>query len=281
MHRITFHFGLDSQGWSETLFRSTPFGPSDSIFLEAYINRRLELLANDTTLQSVRMSNVDTKRDVVIYPLPIGGRRGAWALAKAGGTLEDLTETFSEDTFTALLVRLTDGQNNYRSFAMLGFPDHIFSGNRVVQSEQALLTSRLNNWIAAMTQASLGGKFQSGATVSGRISVYAPKEPANQLVSLGLRGGIPAIGSLVTLGGMGPFKKLNRTWRVAGTAPGDADADGYIYLKGTQDLNVFGDVPSGNYKASTYNVNVLNSYSISRLTSRKTGISFATVRGRR
>lgn len=281
MYRITLFFTNSVQGWSETLFRTNGFSNADRIFLEAYINRRLELLANNCSLISVRQSNVDTKRDITIFDLPIGGRRGAWAYGGNATSEDPGTETFTEDTFTALLLRLSDGNQNYRSFAMLGFPDHIFSANIILPNERALVTQRLNNWIGSMTAASLGGKFQSGVTASGKISVFAPKEPENQLVCLGLKGPIPAVGTLVTLGSVMGFPKLNRTWRVASTAAADANADGYIYLAGSAHLNTFGPVQGGTYKQSTFGVNVLNQYTISRLTTRKCGIPFDTVPGRR
>jgi len=164
---------------------------------------------------------------------------------------------------------------------MLWFPDHIFSANIVLPGELPLVRSRLNTWINTMTAASMGGKFQNAPGANGRIAVFAAKEATNQLVCLGLKGAIPAVGSLVTLGSVKPFNKLNRTWRVAGTTGGDDDADGYIYLANTQDLNAFGPVQGGTYKQPVFGVNVLNQYTISRLTSRKCGIPFDTVRGRR
>lgn len=282
MFRITFFFSDGKQGWSETLFRSVPFGPLDRIFLEAYINRRLELMATDCRMIAVRQSNLDSKRDITVFEMPVGGRGGTWAYNRttSGGSTQTV-ETVPEDSFTALLLRLTDGQQNYRTFAMLGFPDHVFEAGTIPTNEEALVRLRLNNWIAALTQASMGGKFQNGATAQGRISVFFPKTPQNRLVCLGLRGQIPAAGSLIQLNGVKPFRKLNRAWRVASTTPGDDDADGYIYLANSEGFDVFGAVSGGTYKSATFTVNVLNSYSISRLTSRKCGIPFGTVRGRR
>lgn len=281
MYRITFFFKNFEQGWSETLFRSTPFGSSDTIFLQAYINRRLELLATTCVLTSVRMSNVDTKRDITLFDLPSGGRGGTWAYAIPSADGGGLAKTFTEDQFTALLLRLSDGQQNYRSFPMLGFPDHLFEAGVIVSSEEPLVRSRLNNWIAALTQASLGAKFQGLPAVAGKIVKFHSKEPDNQLVCLGLKGPIPAVGSLVMLGGVKPFRKLNRIFRIAAVAPPEVGDDGSIYLSGTDNLNTYGPVQGGTYKVPTYGVNVLNTYTISRLTSRKTGVPFGTVRGRR
>jgi len=281
VYRTTFFFKNAQQGWSETLYRNNPFGPSDTIFLQSYINSRLQLLATTCSLIGVRTSNLDSKRDISILDLPTIGRGGVWAYGGNATSEVPGLPTETEDTFTALLLRLSDGQQNYRSFPLLGLPDHIIQYNAVVPGEEALLKNRLNNWIGSMTAASLGGKFQLGTTVSGRISVFSPKVPDNQLVCLGLRGGIPPAGSLVTLNGVKPWRLLNRTWRVSSTTPGDDEADGYIYLSNSDKLNTFGPVQGGTYKSSTYQVNVLNSYTISRVTSRKTGVPFNTVRGRR
>jgi len=281
MFRTTFYFAMDSQGWSETLYRNAAFSAGDRILLDNYINARLMLLASSTTMISVRTSNMDTKRDISIVDIGVGGRQGSWAYGGSGTAQDPGTATVSEDTFTALLLRLSDGQQNYRSFPMLGFPDHVLVGNTIVPGERALVNNRLNAWIGAITQASFGGRFQSGTTVTGRVNMFSPKEADNQLVCLGLKGGVPAVGTIVTLNGVKPFRALNRQWRVAATAAGDAINDGYIYLAGSEGLNAFGPVQGGTYKSATYAVNVLNQYTISRLTMRKTGVPFDTVRGRR
>jgi len=75
MHRFTFHFQFFEQGWSETLFRAAPFGSSEGNLLENYIINRLQLLCTEARMVSIRASNVDSARDITIYPLP-----GSWEL---------------------------------------------------------------------------------------------------------------------------------------------------------------------------------------------------------
>lgn len=282
MHRYTYYFFNLGQGWTETLYRNNPFGPGDEILHQNYITRRLEALATTAYLTNVRASNVDTKRDIIITQLPLPGRGGAWGATAAPGSGETAGQaTETEDTFTALLLRLSDGGSNFRSFPMLGIPDQIFQGNGIVPAEQAGVNLRLNNWMSAMNQASFGMKAQGVPSATGRISDFPAKTVDNQLVCLGLKGVIPAVGSHVILNGVKPFNNLNRTWRVSETAPAGAGSDGYIFLAGSSKLNTYLPVEGGTYKVPTYGVVLLTQYTISRLTSRKTGVPFATVRGRR
>lgn len=284
MFRYTFFLENDTQGWSETFFRAGPFESSAESFLTNYVNRRLELLASACKIVGIRASNTDRPRDIIVYDLPHEGRGGAWALGGGSGSGEPGIATYPEDTFTAILLRLTDGAQHYRTFQMLGMPDHIFAGNRILPSEQALVNSRLNNWIQAVTLAGFGMKLQGAPSATGRIVQYFPKTPTNQLVCLGLKGPIPAVDTLVTLGSVKPFNALNRTWRVAATDPADPDfpgIDGWIYLAGSSTINTYGPVEGGKYKVPTYTVAVLNGYTIGRMTPRKTGVPFTTVRGRR
>lgn len=281
MFRYTFDLENETQGWSETFFRANAFTSADQVYMDQYINRRLELMAGSTRIISVRGSNTDTKRDVSIQPLPTGGRYGSWLLARRpedGGGLE---RTFPEDSFTALALRLTDGNQNWRNFNMLAFPDHIFVGNQIDPTEEALVRSRLNNWISAVQQAGFGMKAQGVPAASGRIVQFYPKDADNKLVTLGISGVPPAVGTVVTLNGVKPFNDLNRQWRVAKVDAAAGADPAYIYLAGSKKLDAFGTVEGGSWKVPTYALTVLNSYSISRLTSRKTGVPFSTVRGRR
>jgi hypothetical protein len=276
-----FHFTNFTQGWSELLYRNEEFSnPSDTI-LQNYINRRLELLATTCALVGVRSSNTDTKRDVTIMELPIEGRGGAWSSSAGPGNPAPGLPSDTEDSFTALSLRLSDGNQNYRTFNMLGIPDQIFQGSTIYPAHLAETKSRLNNWIGAMAMASFGGKFAIAGAPGGKIVAFPDKEPLNQLVCLGIKGTVPDVDTLVTLNGVKPFNKLNRQWRVASKTAGDAVADAYIYLANSSMMNTFGPVEGGKYKMPTFEVKTLNKYTISRITPRKTGVPFVTVRGRR
>jgi hypothetical protein len=281
MHRFTFHFSLYGQGFSETLFRNTNFGPLEGYLLDNYIQKRLNLACTDMALLSVRSSDTNATRDITVYLDPTSPKSGTWAYGGDGTSANPGEGTNAEESFTALGLRLTDGGANYRSWAMIGMPDYVYQAAQVKPGEKAILTGRLNAWVAAMSAASFGMKAQGAPTATGRIVEFAPKEEGNQLVCLGLKGPIPAEGTLVTLGSVKPFSKLNRTWRVASTGPAAPGVDGYIYLAGTSDLNTYGAVEGGKYKQSTYSVAPLSQYTISRITSRKSGVPFGTVRGRR
>ncbi len=281
MQRYTFMFENGPQGWSETLYRTEPFASFEQILLDNYTNRRLEALATTCRLVGIRSSNTDSARDILVYPVPLGGRGGAWAYGgDPGGGIPGLA-TETEDSFTALLLRLTDGARHYRSWPMLGIPDHVFQGGIIVPAEQPLVNSRLNNWIASIQQAGFGMKGQGAPAKTGRIIEFPAKTEDNQLVCLGLKGTLPVVGEHVTLASVKPFNKLNRTFRVSGTSAGIGAVDGYIYLAGTASLNTFGPVEGGTYKVPTFTSYILSSYTISRLTSRRTGVPFSTVRGRR
>ena len=282
MFRYTFYYQNYNQGWSETFFRGTQFGTGEGNILENYVINRLQLLSTRCSLVGIRSSNLDSKRDVTIYNVPLAGRGGTWVLDRVqpDGRVAG-TETESEDSFTALLLRLTDGNQHYRTFPLLGMPDHVLSGGVVRPDEEALVRARLNGWMGAITQASFGMKLQIAPALSGRIVTFPDKTQDNQLVCLGLSGAAPAQGTLITLGGVKPWRQLNRTWRVASTAPGDVNAASYIYLTRSAGVNTFGPVEGGTYKTPVYSLAVLNAYTISRLTVRKTGVPFGTVRGRR
>jgi len=274
MRRYTFFFTMYQQGWSETFFRAAPFSSGEGALLDNYIQRRCEALSTQCFMVGVRSSDVDTKRDITVHQLPSEGKKGVWAQV-------DGSPTEPEDSFTALLLRLTDGAQNWRSFPMVGMPDHVFSGGIVTPSEQAMVTLRLNTWMSAITLAGFGMKAQGVPVSTGRIVQFPDKTPDNQLVCLGITGALPAVGSLITLGGVKPWNKLNRTWRVASTIPAAGADPAFIYLAGTQGLNSHGPVEGGTWKQPSFNLAVLNSYIISRMTSRKTGVPFTTVRGRR
>lgn len=282
MQRYTYYFFSQAQGWTETFYRAAPFSALEEVLHQNYITRRLECMSTSVVMTNIRSSNVDTKRDIIITPLPLPGRGGAWGTpAPAGSSTGGGEQTEPEDSFTALLLRLTDGAANYSSFRMLGIPDHVFSGGGIVESQQATVNSRLNNWMNAITQAGFGMKAQGAPAMAGLINDFAPKTVDNQLVCLGLKGPIPPVGTHVILGSVKPWNKLNKTWRVAATAPASDGSDGFIYLAGSSALNSSGPVEGGKYKVPTYQVAVLQSYTISRLTARKCGVPFVTVHGHR
>jgi len=281
MHRFTFSFRMYGQGWSETLFRENPFGPNENIFLENYINKRLNLLVTDAVLLSVRASNVNSARDVIIYLDPTQLRTGTWALGGNGTPENPGTGTNAEDTFTALLLRLSNGGANFRSFPLIGMPDYVTQANIVDPTERPILLGRLNNWIAAMAGASMGMKAQGAVISNGRIVEFPAKTPENQLVCLGITGGPPPVGSIITLSAVKGFPKLNRQWRVSEVIPAVGETPAYIYLAGSAALNTYGPVQGGTWKLPSFGVSTLSQYTVSRLTSRKTGVPFGTVRGRR
>jgi len=274
MRRYTFFFKNSKQGWSETFFRANAFEGSGSGLLEAYIVNRLALMATTCSLESVRSSDVGNPRDITVFPIPTGGRFGTWVYG-AGD------DTFTNDPACAILLRLTDGANNFRSFPLLGVSDHLLSFNQIVPSEVPNLTGRLNNWIAAVNAAGFGMKKQDAPTSSGRVVKFFPKTDDNQMVCLGLDGVIPGPGTAVILGAVKGFPELNRLWKVASSGPAVGGEPGFIYLRGSTHINTYGPVEGGTYKVPAYSLSVLNSYSISRLTTRKTGVPFGTVRGRR
>lgn len=281
MHRFTFSFSLYGQGFSETLFRDNAINGFEIPLLENYINKRLSLLCTDAALLSVRSSNVDSTRDVVIYQDPTQLRAGTWAYGGLGTTENPGEKTNAEDTFTAILLRMNNGGNKYRSFPLLGVPDYVFQGNIIVPGERPVLTGRLNGWVSAMAGAGFGMKGQAGVAANGRVVEFPAKTEDNQLVCLGITGGPPTVGSLITLGAVKPFNKLNRTWRVSSVVPAAGALPAYVYLSHSSEFNTYGPVEGGTWKQPTFAVNVLTGYTISRLTPRKTGVPFGTVRGRR
>jgi len=281
MFRYTFHFELYGQGWSETLFRNAALGAGDSGLLENYIQKRMNLAATDVHLLDVRASNLDTARDITVLKDPTVLRTGTWAQGGSGTTADPGGATNSEDTFTALLLRLSDGGTNFRSFPMIGLPDYVLQMNIIDPAERPIISGRLNNWIAAMSGCAFGMKAQGAATASGRIVEFAPKEENNQLVALGITGVPPVVGSHIILGAVKGFPDLNRMWRVSSVVPAAGALPAYIYLAGSDKLNTYGPVQGGTWKTPSYTVQTLTSWAISRLTARKTGVPFGTVRGRR
>jgi len=281
MHKFIFSFRMYGQGWSETLFRAAPFESGQGVFLDNYITKRLHLLTTDAAITSVRASNVDTPRDIIIYLDPTTPRRGTWVEGGDVGTATPGTDTNAENTFSSLLTRLSDGGSNFRSFKIVGLPDYVTQGNIVVPAENPILRNRLNSWIQAMSTAGFGMKSQGAAAAAGRIVQFFPKTPENQLVCLGITGGALAAGDYVTLGKVKGFPKLNRQWKVAEYVAPVGDDPAYIYLAGSSALNTFGPVQDGTWKKKTFGLTVLSQYTISGLRARKTGVPFGTVRGRR
>lgn len=281
MHRLTFAFKLYGQGWTETLFRAAPFESGQSVFLDNYITKRLHLLTTDGALTSVRASNVDTARDIIIYQDATQARRGTWVEGGDVGTATPGTETNAENSFASVLLRLSDGGANFRTFKMPGLPDYVTQGNLIVPGEQPVLRGRLNAWIQAMSTAGMGMKSQGAVAAEGRIVQFFPKVTDNPLVCLGIDGGLPTAGQYVTLGAVKGFPKLNRTWKVAASGAAVGEDPAFIYLAGSGQLNTFGPVQGGTWKRKTFGLTVLSQYTITRLTARKTGIPFGTVRGRR
>lgn len=281
MHRITFEFELYGQGFSETLFRADPFAPTNLINLEDYLQKRMNLMCTDGTLTSVRMSNVDNPRDIIIYLDDTQKRRGTFAAPGGPTTVNPGSETNADNVFTAVLLRLSGGNTQFRTFKMLGVPDDIVTGNALFPSRSPDFRNRLNLWMQAMSGAALGMKAQGAPAATGRIVKFFPKTDDNNLICLGVDGPLPAVGSYVTLGSVKGFPKLNRKWKIASNGPAAAPDPQFIYLAGSKQLSVSGPVEGGTWKAPTYGLTVLTAYTVSRLTSRKTGVPFGVVRGRR
>jgi hypothetical protein len=281
MLHYSFHFKLYGQGFTENLYRANAFGSGEAVLLDNYIAKRMQLGCYDLRLLSVRASDVDKKRDVIVYKDATTTVNGTWTDPAQATTDNPTGLTNAEDSFTALLLRLSDGGSNFRTFKMLGLPDYAYQNNVIIPSERPFLTSRLNDFMAAMNGAGLGMKAQGLASATGRIVKFFPKTVENPLVCLGITGPLPAPGSLVILSSVKGFPKLNKTWRVSDSDVEDAPDPAYIYLAGSAELNTFGPVQGGTWKAPTYEVKVLNKWSITRVTSRKTGVPFDTVRGRR
>jgi len=281
MHRLTLHYEMYGQGWTDTFFRAAPFDANQRIFLDDFINKRLALLCTDGFIVGVRGSTVGNPRDITIYLDETQQRKGTWS-APGGATTANPNGLTQPDTvFTSLLTRLNDGGANFRSWKLLGIPDEIVAANIIPPSQNPDLRARLNAFIQSMSGAGIGMKAQGAATASGRIVKFFPKTEDNQLVCLGITGAVPAPGSYIIVGTVKGFPELNRKWKVSDSGPAAGGEPAFVFLKGSDKLNTFGPVQDGVWKAPTYALAVLNQYTVSRLSARKPGVSFTVVPGRR
>lgn len=267
--KVNFFFKYKTQGWSETFYRSAAFSGSDLVLMEAYIRFRMKLASTQVTLISVRQSDVNSARDVTIYELPTAGISGTWVY---GG---EALPTGPQQTAASILLRLTDGAQHYRSFNLLGCPDHIVEDNVILPAEEALLRGRLNDWLGGITSAGFTIRINAAPVVSGVIDSFGAQTDAAPLVKINTTGALPPKDSLVQITGSKPWRLLNRTWRVA------ASGAGQFSLSGSKALQVFGEVEGGKYRVPVYSYAAISAYSIARVSVRKTGVPFGVQRGRR
>lgn len=266
--KVNFFFRFQEQGWSESFYRSAAFSGSDNVLLDNYITKRLKLCSTTVNLLSVRQSDVNSARDVTIKDIGIGGMFGTWVL-----NADD--DTAPNQTAQALLLRLSDNAQHYRSFNMLGLPDHIIGDNTVFPGEQPLLTGRLNDWMAAIQAAGFTMRINATPTISGKILGFGDQTDAAPLVKIETTDPLPPKDSLVQITGSQPWRLLNRVWRVA------ASGGGVFSLARSKSYQCFGEVEGGKYKVPNYNYVSLLSYTVARVSVRRTGIPFGVQRGRR
>jgi len=266
--KVVFYFKYLEQGWSESFYRSSAFTGSDTALLDQYLNRRMKLASTEVNLISVRTSDVNSARDVEITEIPFGGIWGSWVYDANGNTAPN-------QTAQAILLRLSDGAQHYRSFQMLGLPDHVIQDNTINEDEEAILRGRLNDWRDAIAQAGFQMRINSAPTVFGLIDGYGTQTDAAPLVKILTTATLPAKGDLIQISGSQPWKMLNRTWRVA------ASGGGQFSLARSKALQVYGEVEGGKWKKPVYAYPGITSYTYGRVSVRKTGVPFGVQRGRR
>jgi len=261
------------QGWSEEFYRNT-YVPNDSLsLLSAYIIARQALLATQCTIISLRASDVNTARDVRIFPTPVGGFPGSWAYLPVGATTPLATAPHQVDS--ALALRLSDGLNHFRNFGLLGLPDHVVADSIVVPAEEAMLNSRITAWLATVQALGFSMRIQLAPTVSGPIATFGTQTLESQLVKIVTPAALPANGTHVQIKTCKPFSSLNRIWKVAESGAGQ------FSLVGSSKWRVFNPVESGTWQIPVYDYALISQYTISRVSTRKTGIPFGQQRGRR
>jgi hypothetical protein len=266
--KMNFFFRYGAQGWSESFYRYSNFNSGDGVLLDNYINKRMKLASTQVTLISVRSSDVDTPRDVTIKDIGINGMDGTWVYGAAQPTAPN-------QTAQAVLLRMTDGAQHYRTFNLLGIPDHIILDNMIDPDEAALLKGRLDEWQASITAASFQMRLVAQPTIFGEVQSYGVQTDAAPLVKLVTTQAPPAKGSLIQVYQSKPWKLLNRVWRVA------SSTGGVIALAGSKSLQAFGEVEGGRWRVPAYSYAVLSGYTLARVSVRKTGVPFGVQRGRR
>lgn len=266
--KVTFYFRYQNQGWSESFYRSGPFSGSEGVLIDQYILRRMKCASTEVVLLSVRTSDVNSARDVEITDLPFDGVSGSWVYDANGATAPN-------QVAQAIMLRLSDGAQHYRTFSMLGLPDHVIQDNVINEDEEAILRGRLNDWRDAIAQAGFQMRIYGNSTVQGLIDGYGEQTDAAPLVKILTSAALPPKGSLIQISGSQPWKMLNRTWRVA------ASAAGQFSLARSKSLQVFGEAESGRWKLPVYLYPNITSYTFGRVSVRKTGIPFGVQRGRR
>lgn len=266
--KVNFFFRYKAQGWSESFYRSAAFAGSDLVLMQNYINMRMKLAATQVQLISVRQSDVNSARDVTIYPIPLAGISGTWVYGTDG-------DTGPNQTASSVLLRLSDNAQHYRSMNLLGLPDHIIADNVIDPAEEALLNGRLNDWLGAVTSAGFTMRINSAPAISGVIDSFGPQTDAAPLVKIVTASPLPPKDSLVQITGSKPWRLLNRMWRVA------ASGAGQFSLAGSKSFQVFGEVEGGKYRVPVYTYAAIASYTTSRVSVRKTGVPFGVQRGRR
>lgn len=266
--KINFFFRYGEQGWSESFYRAGVFTGSDGVLLDNYITKRMKLASTQVNLISVRMSDVNSARDVTIKELPAAGLYGTWVYGAAD-------PTGPNQTAQAVLLRLTDNAQHYRSFNLLGLPDHIIADNTIQPDEEALLRGRLNDWMASIQAAGYTMRINLAPVISGMIESFAAQTDLLPLVKIVTTDPLPPKDALVQISGSNPWKLLNRTWRVA------SSGGGQFALARSRALQCYGEVEGGKYKVPNYTYVTLLAYTLARVSVRRTGVPFGVLRGRR
>jgi hypothetical protein len=266
--KVNFFFQYLGQGWSESFYRSGPFTGSDQVLMTNYITKRMKLASTEINLISVRTSDVNSARDVIITDIGIDPVPGTWVYKTAD-------PTGPNQTAQAILLRLSDNAQHYRTFNLLGLPDHIIQDNQVVPTEVPLLKGRLDDWRDAIASAGFQMRINAPSATTGTIDTFGAQTDLAPLVKINTTGALPAKGALVQITGSKPWRLLNRTWRVA------ASGAGQFSLSNSKSLQCFGEVEGGKYKVPTYNYVSILSYTYGRVSVRRTGIPFGLQHGRR
>lgn len=158
--RITFFFkSTRGYGWSETYFSTRGTLPQALLDAKALFPLRVNLLAAFSSLEFIRVSDDEFKRDSQIYAVPIGDQTTKLPLMGS-----------SDIANTCLLCRVTSTDFIRRSLAMRGIPDDI-----VKDSGQYVPTGVWNGAFAAFKFALTAGAF----AIKSRTQVGAAFNIAN------------------------------------------------------------------------------------------------------
>jgi len=274
MYRYTFFFKLGSQGFSESYYRQSAFSNINNPLLNGYIGYRLALAASDTKLISVRASNIDSTRDVQILPVVTGGLSGTWNWQDEEDT--GPLETAPEDSFTALMLSQHSEGTARRAFKLLGCPDHIFIQNRVDPSAQAELNRRLLDYERVIRECAFSMRVLTSTANTGDVLAYVPGPGAGSgLVGVQLSGTAPAVGARIGFRRCKNNGWMNRIW-VVGSRSTDT-----VGLAGTESKKAGGAFAGGKYFIPTYGFAALTNHTVTGVRSKKSGVPFDTVHGRR